>query len=138
MTRKILITILIIFTISYISANKIYENYRRDISEEKSIYYLENNDDKISNSISISIKKGHNIIGITSNLKIAEKIKKIYESNNISIEILKEKSNNDEFYNELEQYDVLLKNTENISELNNILSTILSSYEEILQLQEQF
>ena len=65
--------------------------------------------------------------------ELAEKIKEIYEKKEVPVYIKLVNITNQEFLNELGQYDVLLKNTEEFSQLENILETILSTYEETLR-----
>ena len=55
---------------------------------------------------------------------------KLMEANNIDISIKQLGIDNNTFYTELEQYDILLKNSKNIDEINNIFTSVLATYEE--------
>ena len=69
---------------------------------------------------------------MTASLNIAEKIKKLYKSENIDVYIKKENINDFSFYDQLVQYDVLLDSSNNLDEVNSVLKTILATYEENL------
>ena len=71
-------------------------------------------------------------VGITTNLSNANKIKKIYDNKNIDTYIRKRNIKNEEFYNNLEQYDILLSGALKDKDVLSINKVILSSYEEMV------
>ena len=71
-------------------------------------------------------------VGITTDKKMAEKIKNIYGEKNNDIYIKTVKLENNEFYNNLEQYDILLNGVSNNEDILSINKVILSSYEEMV------
>ena len=60
------------------------------------------------------------------------KIKKIYDNKNIDTYIRKRNIKNEEFYNNLEQYDILLSGALKDKDVLSINKVILSSYEEMV------
>ncbi len=83
----------------------------------------------------ITMKEGnkyYSYIGMTSNLKIAETIKSLYEKKGIDIYIKEIHLENEDFLNELTQYDVLLESSDTLEEINSVLKTVLATYDEIV------
>ena len=70
---------------------------------------------------------------MTLDKDIAEHIKEIYKKENINVYIKEVGINNRTFVSEISQYDILLKTTNNLKEINNILDTVLSTYQETIQ-----
>ena len=88
----------------------------------------------IDNKITIKENdKYYTYIGITSMESEANRIKELYKSENINIYIKEKYINNENFVNELVQYDVLLKNSNTLEEINSIFKTILATFEENLE-----
>lgn len=81
-------------------------------------YYIENN-------------KYHVIIGVTMDKDLKDKIKKANSIDN-DIYIKKVFINNDEFIESLNQYDNLIKNTEDKTTILTAEKQILSKYEELI------
>ena len=71
-------------------------------------------------------------VGITTLEENAKKIQEEYEKQGIELSIVEKKVNSEEFVSELSQYDILLKSTKTKEEMNSVLSTVLSSYEEFV------
>lgn len=67
-------------------------------------------------------------VGVTSNLDNAQKLKNIYEKDNIDIYIKKIKLKDDDFINSLKQFDILIENTNVDHEILTIEEVILSSF----------
>lgn len=142
MKGQFLVPIITVILLAFLCANFVYEKYRKDSLPEGNVYFIQqgvySNKESIKNIAASYItieqdNKFYTYVGMTTSLENAEKIKKMYEKKNIPIYIKSENIQNQEFLNELSQYDVLLKNTENEEEVTNILETILSTYEEILK-----
>ena len=88
----------------------------------------------IDNKITIKEdNKYYTYIGITSSEDEANRIKEIYEKENVPIYIKEKYINNDNFINELTQYEVLLKNSNTLEEISSIFKTILATFEENLE-----
>lgn len=138
-----LIPTLCICLLAILVADLVYQKYLESTSlYEGNVYFLQQGvyTDK-SNIKNISLNyitveeenKYYTYLGMTLDKKLAEKIKAIYEKKEIPIYIKPVTIDNQEFLNELGQYDILLKNTEDFSQIENILETILSTYEETLR-----
>ena len=144
MKRQFLVTVLIVILLAFLCANFVYEKYRKSIllEEDGNVYLLQQGvytDTKQIKNIAasyITIEQDHKFytyLGMTTKKENANKIKEIYEKRNIPVYIKTENIQNSEFLNALSQYDILLKNTDDQEEIQNILETILSTYEEILK-----
>jgi len=139
---QFLVPIITVILLAFLCANFVYEKYRKDSLPEGNVYFIQqgvySNKESIKNIAASYItieqdNKFYTYVGMTTSLENAEKIKKMYEKKNMPIYIKSENIQNQEFLNELSQYDVLLQNTEKEEEVTNILETILSTYEEILK-----
>ena len=70
-------------------------------------------------------------LGITKNLKVAEKLKQFYENQGYQVYIKEVELKNEEFYNNVTQFDLLLNNDISESEMLTIEEVVLANYEEI-------
>ena len=85
----------------------------RDISPK--IYELKDN-------------KYHVYVGITGSKDNASKIENIYKNENINVYTTKIKIKDEEFINNINQFDILIENTNNQDEILTIEEVVLSSY----------
>lgn len=145
MKNNLILQIIIILLIGYVLAYYIYNRYKTNvvIGEVTPVYFLQEGvytTDKIINDIKVpnltvkENKKYYTYLGMTLDKETANKIKEIYNKENINIYIKEVNMNNDTFIAELSQYDTLLKTTSNYKEITNILDTILSTYEECINI----
>ena len=74
-------------------------------------------------------------LGITKDEDNAKKIKNIYSQKGYNIYIKEVKLNNEEFYNNVTQFDLLLNNTNNSNEILKITEVVLANYEETVKSQ---
>lgn len=144
MKTNFLISIICAILLGYLSATFIFKEYRDSNSvfgASNTIYFLQYgvytkpNSSNLKDTKYIEVKedgKYYVYIGMTTNLENAEKIKKIYQDNKKELYIKESYINNNEFVSELSQYDVLLDSSKTKEEVNSILSTILSTYEELV------
>lgn len=143
MKMNFIIPIICICLLSFLVADLVYQKYLETTSlYEGNVYFLQqgvytdkSNIKNISaNYITVEEEnKYYTYLGMTMDKEQAEKIKEIYEKKEVPVYIKLVNITNQEFLNELGQYDVLLKNTEEFSQIENILETILSTYEETLR-----
>lgn len=70
-------------------------------------------------------------LGITKNLKVAQKLKQLYENQGYQVYIKEVELKNEEFYNNVTQFDLLLNNDISESEMLTIEEVVLANYEEI-------
>ena len=133
---------MIAIILGYFCANYIYHEYEKRSIKSNTLYFLQisasNNDNSdslnILNKLTIKEDKYYTYIGITMDKNIAEHIKDIYKKDNIDIYIKKKEISNSKFLLELEQYDILLRDSNSRSEIDNILKSILSSFEESINI----
>lgn len=76
--------------------------------------------------------KYYSYIGMTSSYEIAKEIQNMYKEKGIDIYIKTKDIKNTEFLDQLSQYDVLLRSSNTIEEVNSVLKVILATYEELL------
>ncbi len=141
MKRKYFLSILLALILGYLCANYVLALYKED-SSSNIIYFLQAGaynakasslDDlkDIDNKIVIKEHdKYYMYIGITTDIKIANRIKNMYKNKNIELYIKEKDITNTSFKLELEQYDILLKNAKTFDEVNAIFKTVLATYEE--------
>lgn len=72
-------------------------------------------------------------LGITKDAEIAKKLKMIYEEEGYQIYIKEVSIANEEFLNNVIQFDLLINNTNNTEEILTIEEVVLANYEEIVQ-----
>lgn len=114
------------------------------ISYDKEIYMLKygtyDSLDEMSNKITnvdryIYIEKDNKVtayVGIAKNLENANKIKDIYSAKNIKVTVVKETIDNEEFIQNLNEYEKLLEASDDEKSLLIIEKQILSCYEEVV------
>ena len=115
------------------------------LSKKDSFYFLQQgvytNTDSLKNNtkhftnklIDKSNDKYYVYVAITKDEDIADKIIKLYEKKGISL-IKKEKYiNSKEFSNNVEQFDILVKETNEEDEILTIEEVILENYKEIIK-----
>ena len=108
----------------------------RDDLFEKNVTQPEENIKNISPKIiNYDDSKYYVYLGITKDEDNAKKIKKIYSQKGYNIYIKEVKLNNEEFYNNVTQFDLLLNNTNNSNEILKITEVVLANYEETVKSQ---
>lgn len=95
---------------------------------------MENNLNKINQKVIDSVNgKYYAYVGVTKDKKIAEKIKNIYDKKNIKLIIKEKYLENEEFSNNVIQFDLLINATNNEEEILTIEEVVLANYEELLK-----
>ena len=141
MKANLLFSLIIAIFLGYLCANFIFKQYATTpvFSEDNSVYILQygayedkNNLDIDQNikHIIVEDKKYYVYLGMTTEKTNALKIQEKYLEKNIELYIKEDNIYNNKFINELIQYDILLKNSKNMDEINSVLASILASYEE--------
>ena len=72
-------------------------------------------------------------LGITKDESIAKKLKEIYESQGYQIYIKEVSLSNEEFNNNVTQFDLLINATTSEKEILTIEKVVLANYEEIIK-----
>ncbi len=143
MKNKLVVATFFLIT-GLVAGNNIYNKIDLDILEtfkEENNYYLlqegiyDTKESMQSETRDINPKiyeeknnKYYVYVGISSNLENAQKIEKIYTDNGIDITVKKIKINDEEFINNITQFDILISNTNNTDEILTIEEVVLSSY----------
>ena len=123
--------------ISNINAKSIFNSGELYYFVQEGVYTnkkVMNNDLKdIKNRAVISKNNKYYVyVGISKDLEIAKLIKKIYEDKGYQIYIKELSVDDKEFSSNVEQFDLLIKNSGNDEDILTIESVILSNYEEII------
>lgn len=148
--KKILIGGIISILIGILVGKIIFFNkdYLIKNKEEDIYYFLQEGvyyDNNILENSLINIRhkiferkdeKIHVYVGITKNLEVAEKLINIYSKKDISTTIKEKSISNLEFKNNVEQFDLLIKKSNDIDEILTIEEVVLANYEEIIKNNE--
>lgn len=149
MKKRIFITVTLLL-IGVVLGTKIYSakaSIENVFAEGQTYYFLqegiysskkimEENIQNISPKIiNYDDSKYYVYLGITKDEDNAKKIKKIYSQKGYNIYIKEVKLNNEEFYNNVTQFDLLLNNTNNSNEILKITEVVLANYEETVKSQ---
>ena len=123
--------------ISNINAKSIFNSGELYYFVQEGVYTnkkIMNNDLKdIKNRAIISKNNKYYVyVGISKDLEIAKLIKKIYEDKGYQIYIKELSVDDKEFSSNVEQFDLLIKNSSNDEDILTIESVILANYEEII------
>lgn len=147
MKFNIVVPIICAILLGYLCASFIFNQYGVDslvFNEEGNIYFLqcgayttiEASEAEIKGiSEKITVKEGdkyYSYIGMTSEKELAESIQEMYKKNGIDIYIKDSYLENDDFINQIRQYDVLLESSNNLEEVNSVLKTVLATYDEFV------
>ena len=145
--KKILTVSSIFILLGFFVGNSIFSkrvNVVREIKNNDTYYFLEegvysskenhqNNISKITQKVISQNKEYYYVyIGITKNIDIAEKIKKLYEDKGYKIKIKEMRLKNEEFSHNVSQFDILLKEAKTFDEVLTIEKIILSNYDDLI------
>ena len=148
MTKTIKLMIISIF-IGTILGTILNTNYKykivNTINKDNTYYFIqegvyssknllqENTKDLNTKTVDKKNNKYYVYLGITRNIKIANRIKDIYKKEGYSTYIKEVNLDSEEFYNNVEQFDLLIKDTTDNEEVLTIEQVILANYEEIFK-----
>ena len=144
--KKIIISGILLIILGYYLGHFIFnEKIINKYKNEEKYYFLEEgvysdidslqtNLSKINKKI---IDKNNNkyyvYVGITKDLDVAKKIMKIYKEEGYSIYIKEKYLSSEEFKNNVEQFDLLIKDSKDTSNILTIEEVVLANYEEIIK-----
>ena len=125
----------------------LYENNSiKNVFNEKNTYYflqegvysskdiMDENTNDINNKVVINEDDKYYVyLGITKDKDIANKIKKIYEDDGYQLYEKEMTINNKEFDANLNQFDLLIKNSTDKSDILTVEGVILANYEELVK-----
>ena len=145
MKINVIVPVLCAILLGYLCASFIFNQYGVSsfaFHETANIYFLqcgayttqEASQTEIKGiSDKITVKEGekyYSYIGMTADKNIAESIQKLYQENGVDIYIKDYYIENEDFVNQVKQYDVLLENSDTLEEVNSVLETVLATYDE--------
>lgn len=125
--------------------NKFHTSFLEVFKESNNCYFLQegvysNYDLMFENTKDIDIKlvekennKYYVYLGISSSYDNILRIKDIYEKEGYKVRIKEINLNNEEFYTNLVQFDLLIDKTSSDNEILTIEEVILANYEEIIR-----
>ena len=146
--KKTIITGILFILFGYILGNIIFSNKIELIEKylnkdtyyflEQGIYYdeqiMETNIKNIKSKIIDHKKDKYSVyVGITKDKEIAEKLKKIYEKKNIKVLVKEKYLSSEEFSNNVDQFDILIRSSNETEEILTIEEVVLANYEEIIK-----
>lgn len=143
MNKKFILSIIIVIILGIISAKSVY-SLSNSINDKNIYYFLQlgvyddidtlNNDTKnIDDKLVLKEDRKYSVyVGISRNKNNLKKISNLYANLGYNLLIKSKKVINEEFKVNLEQFDKLLKNTNDLEELKKIMSVVLSSYQEMV------
>ena len=145
MKKKIFYSIIILIT-GIIVGRNIYLSKTTQTFSNKDIYYfiqegvyssksimeenIKNMDLKVVDELD---NKYYVYLGITKDESIAKRLKEIYESQGYQIYIKEVSLSNEEFNNNVTQFDLLINATTSEKEILTIEKVVLANYEEIIK-----
>lgn len=147
MKANVIIPILCAIFLGYLCASFIFNQYGINslvFNEDENIYFLqcgayttkEASESAITGiTEKITVKEGekyYSYIGMTSEKEIAETIQEMYKKKGVDIYIKSNYIENEDFVNQIKQYDVLLESSNTLEEVTSVLKTVLATYEEIV------
>lgn len=147
--KKNIMTLLIVIILGVTTGKLLYEKinnvYALNIKNEDLVYFLQlgvysskesMNSDTNDIINKLVIKKNNNYyvyVGISKNKENLKKVSTLYNKLGYNLYLNEIIIKNEEFINNLEQFDLLLNKATTQTEIESINSVILSSYEEMVQ-----
>ncbi len=146
-TLKISIFSIALGAIAGIILNNTYKEKLSNsfLNEGKTYYFIqegvysstssmqENTKDLLVKTVDSKNDKQYVYLGITRDEKNAKKLKEIYENKGYQIYIKEQNLSNEEFYNNVTQFDILINSTNKESEILTIEEVVLANYEELIK-----
>lgn len=142
--KKIIISSIFFIGLGFFSGELIFGSKKdifKNFNSKDTYYFLEegvyiDKKDLSKNYVSKRLieksnKKYYVYVGITKDKEVIEKLKDIYNSRGISLSIKEKEVNSKEFFENVSQFDFLIKETTEEDEILTIEEVILSNYEEI-------
>lgn len=118
--------------INTFSEGKTYYFIQEGVYSSKEIM-TENTKDIQVKTVDTINNKQYVYLGITCDNNNAKKIKDIYEKKGYQIYIKEQNLSNEEFYNNVTQFDILVNSTDKASEILTIEEVVLANYEELIK-----
>ena len=142
MNKKYILSIVVVIVLGIVSAKSVYSLSNQE--DKNSYYFLQLgvyddidslNDDTKKIDDKLVLKENNKFyvyVGISRNKNNLNKVSRLYRNYGYNMFIKSKSIVNEEFSVNLEQFDKLLKQTEDLDELKKIMSVVLSSYQEMV------
>lgn len=147
--KKTILLGIIFICLGALVGNFFYENGSNNItnvfSDGNTYYFLQEGvysskeimEENIKNidqkAVEFSDDKYYVYLGITRNKENAQKIKDIYDKQGYQLYTKEVNLSDEEFYNNVVQFDMLIENTTDEEEILTIEEVVLANYEEIIK-----
>ena len=96
---------------------------------------IQNNSNIYRRIIENKNNKYHVYIGITRDKEVLDKLKSIYKKENINVTVKEKILESVEFKTNIEQFDLLIKQTKDTSQILTIEEVVIANYQEIIKKQ---
>lgn len=146
--KKIIIKGIILIVIGYLLGQFLFKEkieLIRKLQKGDTYYFLEEgiyNDYNNINNTNINRRiienkdnKYHVYIGITRDKEVLEKLKSIYSKDNITTTVKEINLESLEFKTNVEQFDLLIRNTNDTNQILTIEEVVIANYQEIIKKQ---
>ena len=119
-------------TLQRFNKKEIYYFLQEGVYKDKNI--LNNNLSEVSNKlIDYQDNKYYVYVGITKDIEIANRLKNIYEKEGINVYLKEKYIRSEEFSTNVDQFDLLIRETKDNDQVLTIEEVILANYEEIIK-----
>lgn len=151
MMKKILLYSLLFIALGFLLGNTIFSNRTallENLSPKKEKYYflqegIYNDKDILENElknigpkvIDYNNNKFYVYVGITKDKKVANKLQEIYSKKGYSLTQKEKRLTNEEFSNNVSQFDLLINAAKEEEEILTIEEVVLANYDEIIKKQ---
>ena len=121
-----------------------YQNYY--INQKEKYYFLQegiySNNEFLEHTNTIDLKtilieyRNNQIVvycAITRDMDVVDRIIKLYENKGIELELIEKNLHNEEFKNNVEQFDLLIKTAQSEEEILKIEEVVIANYEELIK-----
>ncbi len=139
MKYRFIIPIALAIALGFLTSKMFYSYFENSpIKDKSNSFFIELKDNTDSKSLEklkayITVKengKDYVCVGITTDVNNSKKIKEFYEEKGFEVDIKENYIEDETFYNNLIQYDILLSEVKREEDLISISKVILSSYED--------
>ncbi len=127
-----------IYKYNYTSLNEVFATNDNFYFLQEGVYANEENLTNVTKKINPKVvdyndHKYYVYVGITKDEQIADQLIEIYKEKGLNLYKKVKPINNEEFLNNVEQFDLLIKNSKTTDEILTIEEVILANYEEIIK-----
>ena len=132
--------------IGYILGGIVFGSNKKFFNRKLNMYYflqegVYSNSESLQNNLSslgqklvdYKDKKYYVYVGITKSIEVAEKLRDIYEKKGYKIYLKEKDIKSEEFSTNVDQFDLLIRDTKDEDQILTIEEVVLANYEEIFK-----